>query len=34
MVTEPLDSPAPVVATLRAMIAASYRVLAAGQEGK
>jgi len=27
------DSPAPVVATLRAMIAASYRVLAAGQEG-
>ena len=27
------DSPAPVVATLRAQIAASYRVLAAGQEG-
>ena len=27
------DSTAPVVATLRAQIAASYRVLAAGQEG-
>jgi transcriptional regulator with XRE-family HTH domain len=27
------DSPAPVVATLRAQISAAYRVLAAGQEG-